>query len=100
MNGPLTALDRLLQTPGIDKKGLEPLVHLRTQLDPFVLSATIRRKLARVWTLRTKNRIPDRKADPAKEMAEARAIAQSLARRMEKKQNGSTSEKSPLTRRH
>jgi hypothetical protein len=97
---PLTALDRLLQTPGIDKKGLEPLVQLRAQMDPFVLSATIRRKLARIWALRTKNRIPDRKADPAKEMAEAKAIAQSLARRMEKKKDGSTSEKSPLKRRH
>jgi hypothetical protein len=97
---PLTALDRLLQMPNIDQTKLESLVQLRARLDPFVLSATIRRKLGRIWALRTKTRSPSRNADPATEIAEAQALAQSLARRMQKKRKGSNQEKSALRRRH
>jgi hypothetical protein len=97
---PLTALDRLLQMPSLDKTKLEPLVHLRARLDPFVLSATIRRKLDRIWALRTKNRISPRNADSTQETAEAQDLAQSLARRMQKKRNGSNPKKSPPQRRH
>jgi hypothetical protein len=82
---PLTALDRLLRMPGIDRAKLEPLVQLRARLDPFALSATIRRKLDRLWDLRTKRKSSDRKADLEQETAEAKTIAQALARRMEKK---------------
>jgi hypothetical protein len=90
---PLTALDRLLRMPGIDTTKLEPLVRLRARLDPFALSATIRRKLDQIWGLRTKRRVTERNADPGQETAEAQAIAQTLARRMAKKQNGSSPKK-------
>jgi len=96
---PLTALDRLLQMPNIDQTKLESLVQLRARLDPFALSATIRRKLGRIWAVRTTTRIPDRAADSAKEMAEAKDLAQSLARRIGKKKDGSNFNKSPLKRR-
>ena len=82
---PLTALDRLLRMPGLDPAKLEPLVQLRARLDPFALSATIRRKLDRLWDLKTKRRSSDRKADLEQATAEAKTIAQTLARRMEKK---------------
>ena len=96
---PLTALDRLLRMPNIDQTKLESLVQLRARLDPFALSATIRRKLGRIWALRTTRRIPDRAADSVKEIAEAKDLAQSLARRIGKKKDGSTSNKSSLKRR-
>jgi hypothetical protein len=92
---PLTALDRLLKMPGIDTTKIEPLVQLRARLDPFALSATIRRKLDRLWGLRTKRRISDRAADPGQETAEVKTIAQSLARRMEKKRKGSNPKNAP-----
>jgi hypothetical protein len=98
-DAPLTALDRLLRMPGIDTTKLEPLVHLRARLDPFALSETIRRKLDRLWALRTKKIISDRATDPGQETAEAKTIAQSLARRMEKKQKGSSPKKAPSKRR-
>jgi hypothetical protein len=81
---PLTALDRLLDMPNIDPAKLEPLVQLRARLDPFALSATIRRKLDRIWAMRTKIRISDRQEEAAQERAEAKDLAQSLARRMKK----------------
>ena len=43
-----TALDRLLSFPGIDRKKLEPLIRRRSELDPFALARTIRRKLDRI----------------------------------------------------
>jgi len=95
---PLTALDRLLEMPNIDRTKLEPLVQLRARLDPFALSATIRRKLARIWTLRTKVRIQDREADAANDTAEAKALAQTLARRLNKKREGSRTKKKPASR--
>jgi hypothetical protein len=95
---PLTALDRLLQMPNIDQTKLESLFQLRARLDPFALSATIRRKLGRIWALRTKRRIITH--DPDQETAEIKTIAQSLARRMETKQKGSSPKKAPLQRRH
>jgi len=73
---------------------------LRARLDPFVLSATIRRKLDRIWALRTKNRISPRNADPAQETAEAQDLAQTLARRMQKKRNGSTRKNDTPQHRH
>jgi hypothetical protein len=97
---PLTALDRLLRLPDIDTKKLDPLVQLRAQLNPFALSATIRRKLDRIWALRTKTRSTSRNADSAKETAEAKALAQSLARRIQKKRKGSNPEKSTRQSRH
>ena len=96
---PLTALDRLRQMPHIDQTKLEPLVQLRARLDPFSLSATIHRKLARIWSLRTTKRIPAREADSSQEKEEAKTIAQSLARRMEKKQKALNPEKATLKRR-
>jgi hypothetical protein len=96
---PLTALDRLRQMPHIDQTKLEPLVQLRARLNPFSLAATIRRKLARIWSLRTTKRILDREDDPGQEKAEAKTIAQSLARRMTKKQKTSNPEKASLKRR-
>jgi hypothetical protein len=98
-DSPLTALDRLLHMPNIDMTKLEPLVQLRARLDPFALSATIRRKLGRIWATRTKIRISDRQEEAAKERAEAKDLAQSLARRMRKKHDRSTAQKSPLKRR-
>lgn len=79
---PLTALDRLLQLPDVDRQKLDPLVQLRNQLDPFVLSAVIRRKLDRLWELRAKRKAVRPTFSPSEEMAEAKGIAQSLARRM------------------
>jgi hypothetical protein len=96
---PLTALDRLLRMPGLDTTKLEPLVYLRARLDPFALSATIRRKLERLWDLRTKKRLSARKADPGQETAEAKTIAQTLARRMEKKKTRSSPKKANPKRR-
>ena len=93
---PLTALDRLLQMPNHDPAKLESLVQLRARLDPFALSATIRRKLDRIWAMRTKIRISDRQAEAAQERAEAKDLAQSLARRMSNKHNGSAAKKRPL----
>ena len=96
---PLTALDRLLQMPKIDRTKLEPLVQLRARLDPFSLSATIHRKLDRIWNLRTKRNVAPREAESDQETAEAKAIAQTLARRMGKKQDRSPSLKTSRNRR-
>jgi hypothetical protein len=96
---PLTALDRLLRMPGIDTTKLEPLVYLRARLDPFALSATIRRKLERLWGQKTKKSNPHRAADPDQETVEAKTIAQVLARRMEKKRKESSSENAHPKRR-
>ena len=98
-DAPLTALDRLLRMPGIDTTKLEPLVHLRARLDPFALSETIHRKLDRLWALKTKKIISDRATDPGQETAEAKTIAQNLARRMEKKKIRSSPKKAPSRRR-
>ena len=97
---PLTALDRLLQMPDIDKTKLEPLVQLRARLDPFALAATIRRKLDRIWALKSKNRTTPRKADTAQETAEAKDLARRLAGRLQKKRNGSTQKKTAPKHRH
>ena len=85
---PLTALDRLLQLPKADLRKLEPLAQLRTRLDPFALATTIRRKLDRLWNLRTRRKNPGRAANPAEAAAEAKEIAHSLARRMDTKRKG------------
>jgi hypothetical protein len=49
---PRTPLDRLAKMPGADPKKVEQLLDLRSKLDPFALSITIRRKLERIWNLR------------------------------------------------
>jgi len=87
-DGPLTALDRLLQLPNADLRKLEPLVLLRARLDPFALAAAIRRKLDRLWDLRTKRKSTRWAVDQNEEAAEAKEIAQTLARRMDIKRKG------------
>lgn len=59
---PQTPLDRLAGLPGADRQKVEALTHLRSKLDPFVLSRIIRRKLERIWALRqTGTRAPKHK---------------------------------------
>lgn len=50
----MTPLDRLLQSDQGNRQKLEALRDLREKLDPFELSATIDRKLARIWKLAAK----------------------------------------------
>lgn len=95
-DGPLTALDRLLQLPNADHRKLEPLVQLRARLDPFVLATTIRRKLDRLWDLRTKRKSSRPTADQNEEAAEAKEIALSLTRRMDIKRKGSAPKNASL----
>ena len=78
----LTALDRLSSLPGIDRKKLEPLIRLRSELDPFVLGRTIRRKLDRIWALKSTTRKGAPRADSYEE---AKELAGILARKMERK---------------
>lgn len=49
---PRTPLDRLAALPGADPKKVEALLHLRSRLDPFVLSRIIQKKLERIWAMR------------------------------------------------
>jgi len=98
-DAPLTAMDRLLAMPNIDHGKLEPLVQLRARLDPFALSATIQRKLSCIWRLKTKVRASDRQAETAQEKAEAKEMAQTLARRMGTKHDALSAKKIPLMRR-
>jgi len=91
-DAPLTALDRLLLLPEANRGKLESLVQLRARLDPFALAATIRRKLDRLWNLRTIRKNARRVAAPAEEAAVAREIAQTLARRLDTKRKGSGSQ--------
>jgi len=51
-DAPRTPLDRLAEMPGTNRQKVEELLILRRQLDPFVLAATIREKLERIWALR------------------------------------------------
>jgi hypothetical protein len=51
-DAPQTPLDRLTQMPGTDPHILRNLLELRTRLDPFALSAVIRKKLNRIWSLK------------------------------------------------
>jgi hypothetical protein len=85
--------------PNIDRTKLESLVQLRARLDPFALSATIHRKLSRIWMLKIKARASDRQAKAAQEKAEAKEMAQTLARRMRRKQHESSAHRSPIKRR-
>lgn len=50
----MTPLDRLLESGKGDRQKLEALRQVREKLDPFELSATIDRKLARIWKLAAK----------------------------------------------
>lgn len=49
-----TPLDRLLESDKGDRVKLDLLRRLRDKLDPFELSATVDRKLARIWKLAAK----------------------------------------------
>jgi hypothetical protein len=51
-DSPQTPLDRLAKMPGVDRAKVEKLLALRARLNPFDLSAIIRRKLDRIWKLR------------------------------------------------
>lgn len=46
---PRTPLDRLAELPGADRAKIAELMSLRSRLDPFQLSATIQKKLERLW---------------------------------------------------
>ena len=48
---PHTPLDRLLTAPDTDRAALQALQDLRARLDPFVLAATIERKLQHIYSL-------------------------------------------------
>ncbi len=50
----MTPLDRLLESDQGNRQKLEALRDLREKLDPFELSETIDRKLARIWKLAAK----------------------------------------------
>ena len=52
-----TPLDRLLESSQGDRVKLDLLRQLRERLDPFELSATVDRKLARIWKLAAKARL-------------------------------------------
>ena len=78
----LTALDRLSSLPGINRKKLEPLIRLRPELDPFVLGRTIRRKLDRIWALKSRT---GKSAPRVDFQEEAKELAGILARKMERK---------------
>ena len=52
-----TPLDRLLESDKGDRVKLNLLRQLREKLDPFELSATVDRKLARIWKLAAKARL-------------------------------------------
>jgi hypothetical protein len=77
-----TALDRLSSLPGIDRKKLEPLIRLRSELDPFAMARTIRRKLDRIWALKSAIRKSAPRADSHEE---AKELAGILARKMKRK---------------
>ncbi len=52
-----TPLDRLLESGKGDRVKLDLLRRLREKLDPFELSATVDRKLAKIWKLAAKARL-------------------------------------------
>jgi hypothetical protein len=69
-DAPQTPLDRLAAMPGADQKKVEDLLALRARLNPFALAAIIRRKLDRIWELRTvPGRREEKTIDPAPEIA-------------------------------
>jgi hypothetical protein len=75
---PRTPLDRLVGMPGADPKKVEALLHLRSQLDPFILSQIIRKKLDRIWTMRqTGKRIV--KPKPPSDLEVSRSLARTLS---------------------
>jgi hypothetical protein len=75
---PRTPLDRLASLPGADPKKVEALLHLRSQLDPFILSQIIRKKLDRIWTMRqTGKRIV--KPKPPSDLEISRSLARTLS---------------------
>jgi len=75
---PRTPLDRLAKMPGADPKKVADFLHLRSRLDPFVLSRIIRQKLERIWALRhTGKRTP--KKDVVSDLEISRSLARTLS---------------------
>ncbi len=72
---PRTPLDRLIVMPGANPQKVEQLLHLRSQLDPFVLSRIIRRKLERIWSM-----LSPAKKTAKKDVMSDLDISRSLAR--------------------
>lgn len=69
---PQTPLDRLAAMPNADPKKVEHYLRLRESLDPFDLAKIIRKKLDRIWKLRSsggkliiKTAVPDREISQA-----------------------------------
>jgi len=80
-DAPQTPLDRLAGMPGIDRKKVENLLELRARLNPFELAAVIRRKLDRIWKLRTVRGTPEKKTAAA-EFEIARTLSRNLGSRL------------------
>lgn len=95
-DAPQTPLDRLAKMPGADPIKLRNLLELRARLDPFALSAIIRRKLNRIWTLkapRGQTIVSRTRRDATSEIA--RALSRNLGARMiNPKSKGAPSEAS------
>jgi len=70
---PQTPLDRLLASGAGDPEKLETLQRLRARLDPFVLAATIDRKLQQIYRLANRRHSP-RRALPAVERVSPRFL--------------------------
>jgi len=75
---PCTPLDRLVVLPGADPQKVEALLHLRSQLDPFALSRTIRRKLERIWAMRHTGK-PRSQPKPVSDMEISRVLSRTLS---------------------
>jgi hypothetical protein len=82
-DAPQTPLDRLAGMTGADQKKVENLLALRARLNPFELAAIIRRKLDRLWKLRTVRRMPEKKTAAAEpEIEIARTLSRNLGSRL------------------
>jgi hypothetical protein len=75
---PRTPLDRLAKMPGADPKKVADLLHLRSKLDPFALSKTIRRKLERIWAMRHTGK-QTAKTDLLSDMEISRSLSRTLS---------------------
>lgn len=75
---PRTPLDRLARMPGADPNKVEQLLHLRSRLDPFALSRTIRRKLERIWAMRHTGKRTAKK-DVMSDLEISRSLARTLS---------------------
>jgi hypothetical protein len=81
-DAPQTPLDRLAGMTGAEAKKIEQLMELRARLNPFELAVIIRRKLDRIWKLRTIRRAPENKRTDAEPVLEiARVLSRNLGSR-------------------